>query len=363
MAQGERLLYEIAIRPLYFIGREPFVAAVLNVRTTRLFERTAAELMRDGLCMEGVYVVKAISSGDPRIAPRFHGLGCVRSVRGSLLELTDARPEIEAVEASEVWPAKDFFTPCLHWVLKENAPGIAVALEHHRAALRQGSELLKRIRKVLDALQKRSHYMVPGLPFTFGPLLNESLAEFPSVAMARRPVYVFNAAGSNTDTWHDRGLNKFGPYTASVQTFASPRICVICQHSQRGQVDQFLRKFFFHGLESIPPEYGQRKSAKNYFETGFCRKYAVKTVHYEFFLVDGTSADAYRKACQAALETQGNGQRWDLALVQIEEPFHQLPPESNPYFAAKLSFLGLQVPVQQFEIETTRKWDSQLSFA
>ena len=46
----------------------------------------------------------------------------------------------------------------------------------------------------------------------------------------------------------------------------------------------------------------------------------------------------------------------------FELVFHELPPESNPYFVAKLGFQTLQILVQEFEIETARKWGSQLSF-
>jgi hypothetical protein len=138
---------------------------------------------------------------------------------------------------------------------------------------------------------------------------------------------------------------------------------VICQRSQRGQVDQFLRKFFFNGVTLPPPSPRYLgKPARNYFDKGFCRKYALETVHYEYFLADTRSADSYRKACQEALEKHGNGQPWDMALIQIEEAFHELPPESNPYFVAKLSFQSLQILVQEFEIETARKLGSQLSF-
>jgi hypothetical protein len=51
-----RLLYEVAVRPIYFFKQEPFVAAVLDVRTTRLIERSAWELMQDGFSLEGFYV-------------------------------------------------------------------------------------------------------------------------------------------------------------------------------------------------------------------------------------------------------------------------------------------------------------------
>lgn len=49
---GVRILYEVAIRPIYFTRREPFIAAIPTVRTTRLVERTAAELLADGLLLQ-----------------------------------------------------------------------------------------------------------------------------------------------------------------------------------------------------------------------------------------------------------------------------------------------------------------------
>ena len=90
--------------------------------------------------------------------------------------------------------------------------------------------------------------MVPGVPFTFGPLLDSAKASFPRLESAPRPVYVFDQTGSKTDTWHDRGLTEHGPYTAQVFTPNQPRICVVCQQSMKGQVEQFLHKFV-HGIK------------------------------------------------------------------------------------------------------------------
>jgi hypothetical protein len=357
-----RLLYELSIRTIYFSGRDPFIAALLDVRTTRLIERTAAELIGDGMCLDGVYVGRTVPSKDSRIAAEFELVGCVRSIEGLKLRLTDFRDGFETVDASKVWPAKDFFAACVSHVFGERSPEITVALERHRAALREGPARLDRIKSVLDVLQKRPHEMIPGVPFKFNHLLDDSIPEFPHLETAPRPVYVFDGRGSKTHGQHDEGLNRYGPYTADLQTLAPPRICVICQRSQRGQVDQFLRKFFFDGVTLPPPSPRYRgKSAKNYFDKGFCRKYALDTVHYEYFLADDPSADSYRKACQESLEKHGNGQRWDMAFIQIEESFHELPPESNPYFVAKLSFQSLQILVQEFEIETAREWGSKLS--
>jgi hypothetical protein len=127
-----RLLYELAIRPTSFPGRDPFIAALLNVRTTRLIERTAAELIGDGMRLDGVYVGKPVPSKDPRIGADFQLVGCVRSVEGSQLRLTDFRDGFETVDASKVWPAKDALAACISHVFKERSPEITAAVEEPR---------------------------------------------------------------------------------------------------------------------------------------------------------------------------------------------------------------------------------------
>jgi len=358
---GVRLVYDLAIRPIYFCRKEPFIAAVFNARTTRIVERTAAELLADGVTMVGVYVGTRVPSNDPRISPDFKTLGCVRAVEGSRLLLTDSRDGVEAVDGAEVWPSKDVFPACLSSVFGERAPEIAAALECQRAALRQGPAQLDRLKRTVEALGNYQFELAPGTPFKFGQFLDDSSREFPKLMPAPRPVYVFDATGSKTHTWHDEGLKKHGPYTSSVRRIPPPRICVICQRRHKTHIDQFLRKFFFDGVKLPQPRPGG-KTPKNYFANGLCSKYALESVHREYFLADGGSAEAYHNACQEALEKHGDGHKWDLALIQIEEAFHQLPPERNPYFVAKLSFQSLQILVQEFEIETSRKYGAPLSY-
>jgi len=357
-----RLLYEVAIRPVYFFKQEPFIAAIVDVRTTRLIDRTVGELMEDGLALEGFYVGRRVPSDDARIAPRLELLGCVKSREGSQLRLTDSRDRIDTVEASEVWPEKRVFPACLSHVFADRAQRVTELLERERAALRHGPTRLDRVKKTVGFLGSQPHEMAPGVPFTFGPLLDSANASFPRLESAPRPVYVFDQTGSKTDLLHDRGLNQHGPYTAQVFTPNQPRICVVCQQSMKGQVEQFLHKFV-DGIKSPPVSATYRgKPPKNYFEKGLRRKYALKDIYYEFFLAESSSLDAYKKACQRAIEKHGSGQKWDLAMVQIEESFHELPTKCNPYFASKVSFHTHQIPVQEFQIEKTRKPDSQLSF-
>lgn len=364
---GVRLLYEVAVRPVCFFKQEPFIAAVVDVRTTRIIDRTARELMDGGVSLEGLYVGWRVPSDDVRIAPYLELVGCVKSRDGSRVRLTDARDGIERIEASEVWPEKRAFAACLQNVFGDRALKIAELLEAKQAALRYGPTRLDRIKKTVDFLGSKQHEMAPGVPFAFDIIIDSANSSFPRLESAPRPTYVFNQTGSKTDTWHDRGLTEHGPYTTQVFTANQPRICVVCQQSMKGQVEQFLHKFD-QGIKLPPPPPPSRdrgrtlKRQTNYFEKGFRRKYALQDIQYELFLAETSSVESYRKACQKALEKHGSGQKFDLAFVQIEEPFHELPPNSNPYFASKASFHTLQIPVQEFEIETTRKPDNELIY-
>src|ERR1700722_12301832 len=87
----------------------------------------------------------------------------------------------------------------------------------------------------------------------------------------------------------------------------------------------------------------------------------------EFFLADNATPAAYAKAVRQALAAQdqkGQGQRrWHLAMVQVEESFHNLSGDANPYLLTKAAFLAGDIPVQEFEIETASQRDSQLQYS
>lgn len=360
-----RPLYEITVRPIYFFGRDPFVAAILDIGTTRIIDRNAADLVKDGFPIEGLYVGTREYRTDDRIAPRFRLVGRVKSVDGPELRLIDSRDRIETINAKDVWLEKAAFNSCLSYVFGEKLDQVKVALDRQRFSFRNGPNKLERIKKTIEFLASGNHELAPGISFRFQPLIQNVGNEFfPQFDFASKPVYVFDPTGAKTHAWNDGGLNEFGPYSAQVFTPTQPRVCVICQQSRKGQVEQFLHKFL-NGIKLAPPvSHGGSKYKKDgYFEKGFTRKYALKNVLTEFYTAENASPDAYRKACHQAIEKHSNGQKWDLALVQIDECFHDLRPEDNPYFLTKVSFLTHQIPVQEFEIETAQKPDRELSYA
>ena len=362
---GVRLLFDMAIRPIYFFKRDPLIAAIFDVRTARMLDRTVAELIGEGFSPVGHYVAERVSRNeDSRILPHPELVGKIQAVDGSALLLTDAKDDRQSIAADKVWLEKRAFPDYIAHRFGGKHEAIAAALEKAPGELRSGPAKLQKIKSFVNFFATQKLFLTPGVSFKFTPLLSETRSDlFPALESAPKPTYVFDQTGSKTDTWNDNGLNQHGPYTSNVFTPNRPRLCVICQKSQKGRVEQFLHKFINGIVLPLPPPGYRGKPPRRYFEKGFLRKYALQDVTYDFFFAEDRQARSYKDACRQALEKHGAGAKFDLALVQIEESFHALGVDQNPYFIAKESFLALQIPVQEFEIETAQKLDKDLQFS
>lgn len=350
--------YELAVRVIHFDGQDPFIAMAMNLRTTRTIDQSCGDFLTDGFSLGGYYVGHYQPHRDPRLAPKFELLGRIRSIVGDTLSLDDAREGFSTVKASDAYLlSRDAFDPLLVHAFGNHAVAIKQALTARLSAFRLGPSKLERIRTSVRHFEGLNLEALPGVKFRVLSLISEAgpAGSFPQVLTNQKPVYVFDPTGDRTDTWHDRGLETNGPYDAQTFTPTRPRICVICQRTRKGQVEQFLHKF----LRGIPAPASQRPP----FVKGFVRKYYLEDADTTFFLAENSTHDGYQKAAREALEQQdSNGARWDIAMVQIDEAFHGLAPATNPYLVTKAAFLSQQIPVQEFEIETTALQDRQLGY-
>jgi argonaute-like protein len=358
--------YEADIRVVTIDRYSPFVGLALNVQTTWLIDRTCKELLGDGFPLVGLYVGKYLDTHDDRVRPRFQRIGRVRDINGDMLLLDDSRDEIHSIDAKEALLVRDHdsIDSCLAHCFGKNAAPLGESLKVRLAEFRNGRNRLNSLNKVVSYLGGLDLEMLPGLNFSILPFFAEGVSKvFPTVQVAAKPTYVFDPAGRRTDTWHDRGLEVHGPYAYQNHTPTKPKVCVICQASQKGQVEQFLYKFK-NGIAQPKAQHspgGQNKKAP--FAQGLVRKYKLNDVEFEFFTADDDKVDSYMKAARQALAQERDRDiRWDLALVQIEERFHKLYGDANPYFATKAAFLAHQVPVQEFETETAALPDNQLGY-
>jgi hypothetical protein len=349
-------MFEADVRVFHFDRQEPFVGMCLNVFTRRKITRSCQELLADGFGVEGYYVGRQLPSTDHRIQPRFRLAGRVERVEGSRLLLNDHRPDEIAIDAADAHIEAAAFDPLVRHALGGTAGAALERLDGLLTNFCTGPARLERLRAICGYFCNRSLDVVPGVTcHATGFLSQTDKARFPRIDKAPPVVYVFDPSGSKTDTWHDRGMDNFGPYSAPTFTPTRPRICVVCQRDHKGRIEQFVRKF----LRGVTAP-GSRRAP---FAKGFVRKYALEDATTDFYETDGASAVAYQKAVYRAITAQTEqGFRYDLALVETEERFHVLRGTTNPYLVTKAEFMSHQIPVQEFKIETTDIPDSRLQY-
>lgn len=352
--------FELSVRTFGFDRDNRSLGVAIGVRTRKKIDRTCQQLIEMGLNPIGRYVGIYKNSPDTRISPKLSLVGRVDQVNGDSLTLVDCNDsELETIPASEAWLERSWgnFYDCINLVFGEQAGNVTRRLDAALTSFRSGPSRRSKLESIAKYLGQTSLALIPNVPFTIGDLMGCKEHPLPQVRNAPKPIYVFDPAGGNTDIWHDRGLKSFGPYTSQTFTPNQPRICVVCQAERKGRVEQFVHKFL-RGVASP----NTKKAAP--FASGFIRKYALDDTTVEFFETHGDSADDYKRAVRNALMSQSDGiQRWDLALVQTEDSFHQLHGDDNPYLVSKVEFLTHQIPVQEFAIETAELPDARIGYA
>lgn len=349
-------LYEVDVRIFHFDRQEPFVGMCLNVYTRRTISRTCQELLTDRFSLLGQYVGKRVALPDQRIQPKFRLVGRVEVVEKNVLQLSDCRKDEDSIEAHEAFIEAAAFDSVVRYVFGSEAGGIVDRLAELLARFRNGPAMLDRLRTICGYFREHPLEIIPGITCHCTEFLSQAdRTMFPRIDKTSPVIYVFDSTGTKTQTWHDKGMDDFGPYSAPTFTPTRPRICVVCQRNHKGRIEQFVRKFL-QGI-TVP---GPRRSP---FAKGFVRKHALEDASTDFFEADGPSASAYQKAVWRAIAAQTERAfRYDLALVEIEERFHDLSGPTNPYLVTKAEFMSHQIPVQEFEIETSEIPDSRLQY-
>jgi len=357
-------VFEIDVRVMAPEDQKPYIALTLNVRVSRRILAPCSDLMERGVDVRGVYVKRIAEVGDERLAPKLKLVGQVESIAGDTLRLADHRDDTPTILAVEAFPQArpEFFNRCVTAMFPKHAATMLVQVEQSMVNFRQGPQSLDRLKGVRNHFASQKLALPQGVNCTIQPFLQTinrpPRFSFPKLHKAPSPVYVFDPADTaKRCEWPpDGGLGRFGPYSSRRFTPNRPRVCVICQRSKKGQVEQFLRKFrdgMRHDRDKVQP-----------FENGFVGKYCLGGLDYEFFLTENNTADGYKKAALAAVGSSGpSGPKWNLCFVQIEDHFRNLPVAANPYMVCKAAFLTHQLPVQEFRIETTQLNSYSLSYA
>ena len=354
-----RLRYEIDVRRHQLDDKQVIPILALGLRTAIVIDGSCTDLMGYGVDLTGKYVLKTLDGNSAPLRPHRRLMGKVLGIAGQTLLLGDTRDDETSVEASRVFlePRRENLLACLQAIFGEQGNRIWQRLYTKMSNANDGEAKLKKIREVLSFFSKQNLELAPRVEFRVGEQEVESLDRlFPQINHEKSPIYVFGPS-QKTDTWHNRGLEKFGPYDQSTFTPSTPKIVVICQSRCRGQTELFLRRLL-DGIHGITDGRGREPFGK-----GFVRLYCLDKCQPEFFEAPNESADAYRTAVGRAVESAADRKfQWNLAMVQIQENFHGLTGDSNPYLVSKAAFLLHGIPSQEVELETMEQPDQQIVY-
>lgn len=347
-----RLAYRIHVRKRYLDGgrSEPIVITDTHVRHD--IELPVSDLIREGIDVRGLYVVEdaSVASEPFRYRPL---AGRVEAVEGDMVVLGDHRQGRDRLPTSQVFlePRDDATERCAERLLGARAHSALQLIDEYSKRVQGAESRHGHIRATMEYLARDPIQLAPGASAKVEQLVAQETQTFWPVRQASKVTFVYDPRGVKLHDRNAEGLGLHGPYSSRTSFNPSPRVCVIAEASEQGDVDRFVYKFF-EGVEGT-----------NYAK-GFRGLFQMNPRQPAFFTARDGSPGAYRKAVQQAIEASVEaGAPWDLAMVQVRESTRVLRGDQNPYLVTKASFLGHQVPVQAFRIETLRQSPESLSFS
>jgi hypothetical protein len=358
--------YTLGARVLYPRRRPPIAGVQIVIRTHAEIRLTVAQLLGQGVEVVGRYVLSDLHlehrkhETDPRrdrLASR-RLTGRVAALHQDDLRLEDA-PEFGVVPAGRAWlePRRENLVACLAAAGVPEVAAVMQRLEERTFEVTGARGLLERVTAIAAWLQEMGSLplaadLACALGEPFAPSAGTDVGTFRRFP---QPRFVFDPAGTKTDTWNDRGLQEHGPFDSEGFTTKRPVIAVVTPEECRGDVEVFLRKF--KDGAPLPDTRARGPDTRHSFQPfaqGFVRKYHLNDCQFVFQAFDPgvQEGGAYRRACLRALDAPS---RPDLAFVIIRERHKLLTGDDNPYLVSKSVFMSQGVAVQEVELETIRQ--------
>jgi hypothetical protein len=358
--------YDIDARMFWTPGSDPmpYVGVLIDISTSNVIDLSVAELINRGIDVIGKYVCKHGDDEPEYLRPRLELVGMVSRVEGSRLLLTD-NEGIDEIDARDVLlePRLENLDAVVKALYGAHANRILARLRQLRAPLTTATGKLARISQTLTDLKNKHKIVLAGeVEVSLADLLVPGDPQFPTYVSTSHPGFLFGPQGRKTDSWSDRGIQRWGPFKYMQHTRNTPLIAVVCEASYRGRVEQFLNSL----RDGFPDESWEKATSwreddkPNPFQGGLIGKFRLTQVSLKYEETKGPTAEEYRRAAERLLERSPNG--GDLAIVQTRESFKKLRGDTNPYLASKAAFMEAGVPVQAICIENVEADDLSLPY-
>jgi hypothetical protein len=343
MGVGQRIAADFDVRRILGASGQPRFVIAIDIRTRITIDTPLSELMSLGLDPKGLYVRHEVATSQ---GPELRLAGRVQSIEGDTLFLEDHPPELLSLPSSKAWlePRKENLERVVRAVAGSRAPQIINQLQARTAEKLGGKARLALIDEWISALGRFPADIAQGIVVRLDTrVLSADRGRFPAHEVLKRPDLVFDVSRTKTSQWNQGGLDKHGPYNFERFTPKRLNIAIICQAARQGDVERFIHQL----LDGIP--------GSKFADKGFIRLYHLERPITRTFTCRSASVEHYREAVAAAIDdSTSRNEKWNLAFVQIDESFHSLKGNENPYLVTKALFLTQQTPSQAFEWESIK---------
>jgi hypothetical protein len=347
MQKRRTLVFET--RTLSSNERPDYVALTCAERFRPVIDRNCADLSANNVTLLGRYVSTWAPSQDQQLADQLQLAGRVRGIDGDHLLLDDYGSGPDRVRSEEAFlePSLRNFRAVVEALKLDSSERSLRLIQQAEGALREGKRQLEDIQKALLWLSRQNLCVAFGVPLKFGDVLAQgSNRVFPFVEVFDKAKLSFDPSGSGIMSWPQGGLDRHGPYDSSSFEKKRPRIAVICEARERGNMSGAIADF----LNGVPD--AQSRNGLKPHETGLIGRYKLQRAQVEFFESNSDSSADYTAAAREALAAAAESdQPWDLAIIQVRRQWKERLPGDSPYWAAKAAFLKRDVPVQAFSAE------------
>lgn len=355
---GHHLLAGFEIWPRYTLNARiieiqrgsPFIAIAVDLGTRWLITADLDELVRAGVDISGLYVVRRNPGPEQRRL-----VGRVASIGSGRIELSESFEEMNSITTSAVMleGRKESFARCLkHLLGPRDYERWDRCRDDRMGDLLGGRALLERVRFVASQLAAAPLELAVGLTCSIRePFVVEKASRSSSITSASRLSYCFDPSRSQRHRFAWPGLDMYGPFSLDTFHRPSPRVLVLHPHSATREVTVFLRRL----RDGIPTHKA--------FSSGMRKTFGLEDLQFDSVAVECTSGedvvDLYRRAIDRALSQSDLP---DAAIVIVRDQDSGLPDSLNPYLHSKALLLMAGVASQEARLSTICRKPSDLQY-
>lgn len=328
---------EVSLRMIY-IKDKPVWGFVINIDWRWIFNINCFQLNRDKFDIIGRDVSHSVilPGLDKILAPDSSLVGSVKSINGdkALVETNEGDVEYLLEELYLKKSKRNISDYLTFKTSQHTCNNVFEAIDTQKAKIYNAKsefiEVDKMAKSIAKDLSDKGQIMVYKNKNGFIFRVKESSKiHHTQFDIEEKQEFIFNPSGTQTCVGYpDKGLTDYSPYDNIYFTPKAIKVLTISLKSNRG----FFSTFIDDMIEGIP--------SSRYFKKGLRDKYNLHRIDLIQREVDALTFEEYDKVI-SQLDEQP-----DIALIEIDSKFRQLPTTSNPYYLLKARLLTKEIPVQ-----------------